>query len=119
MVSYKKSMENFIFGFQSVLKSTLDTLSQVIEYKLFWGFIIGFIVSTVMHSILIIDNPKHIPLILLQDKSSSFQKIHKMQGDQYNQSFHVFCQAADKIKFSFGVTIFLLLIFFFVYILLV
>ena len=96
-------MDNFIFGLSAVLQGTIKTLSQVMEYELFWGFILGFFTSTIVHTLLIVEKPTDIPFILFRDQAIAFEHTHNMQGDKYNSSFHVFCDAVNKIKLTFGI----------------
>ena len=67
------------------------------------GSNLGFFTSTIVHTLLIVDKPTDIPFILFRDQAIAFEHIHNMQGDKYNNSFHVFCDAVNKIKLTFGI----------------
>ena len=95
-------MDNFIFGMQAVLNGTLVSVKQITQYQLFWGFSIGFLVSTIVHGFLISESPRQIPTILFQDKAVSFEKIHPRKEDEsFSSSFFLFSKTADKVKISF------------------
>lgn len=80
-------------------------LLLILHYELFWGFAVGFLVSTVVHGFLITDSPRAVLTILLHDKAKSFTKLHKI-GDngQYNDSFCTFSAQTRKMKTVFAIT---------------
>lgn len=99
-------MKNFIFGIQAIIHGLGDMLAQVAQYQMFWGFAIGFFVSTVMHGFLITEHPKQIPTMFLLDTSKSFSKLHQQKTDgTYDVSYTQFLVRAQKIKFIFGLAI--------------
>lgn len=53
-------MENFIFGIGAIARSISFGIKAIIQNQLFWGFAIGFLVSTLIHSFLISDKLKNI-----------------------------------------------------------
>ncbi len=96
-------MDNFFFGLQSVSYGTIDMARQITKYQLFWGFTLGFVVSTVVHGFLLTDNPKDVPLMVLRDKATSFQKIHtREEGKPYKQSFHQYSKNVIQLKTMFA-----------------
>jgi len=96
-------MDNFFFGLQAVSSGGIDLLHRITAYKMFWGFALGFLVSTLLHGFLLTDNPKDLPDMLLKDKATSFQKIYPQdEKNVYHQSFQSYIQKVDKIKFVFA-----------------
>ena len=73
-VSFLIDMYNFIWGLQAVLREAKDTLMSVMDYPLFWGFAMGFLVSTIVHAFLMTDSPRQVPAVLFQDKSKELRK---------------------------------------------
>ncbi|MFH1537076.1 MAG: hypothetical protein ABID45_03750 [Patescibacteria group bacterium] len=106
-------MENLIFGIQAISKGMSFTIKSILQYQLFWGFAIGFLVSTLVHGFLISDNYKHIPIILFRNRAHSFQKIHKKQGEKghaFTASFDTFIKTVNKVRFVFALSFLLFMI---------
>ena len=96
-------LDNFFFGLQSVSHGAIDLARLITKFELFWGFTLGFIVSTLVHGVLMTDNPRDVPSMVLQDKATSFQKIYdRQEGDSYKQSFHSYSQNVNKMKLTFA-----------------
>jgi len=75
---------------------------QVAEYQLFWGFVLGFFVATLVYGFFITDHPKQVPTILFRDKSKSFEKFYQRQENKpYVKSFYDFSKKADRVKIAF------------------
>lgn len=109
-------MDNFFFGFQAVVSESIDLIRRITAYKLFWGFSLGFLVSTILHGFLLTDHPKQLATMLLKDKAVSYQKLHTQDGSQKykGESFQAYMKRVDKIKLVFllAVILFVLLILF-------
>lgn len=104
-------MDNFLHWLVAVYGGALMTIKQIVQYQLFWGFASGFFISTIVHGFLMSDNPRHIPSMLFDDKAVSFQKINARGEDQpYKASFFLFSKNVDKIKLTFGLGAFLLVV---------
>jgi len=96
-------MNNFIFGVDAVLFSMSTIIKSLIRYPLFWGFAVGFLVSTLVHGFLISGNPKHVPVILFNENSASFQKLHKQKKNGlYTNSYSDFLKIAERVKLVFS-----------------
>lgn len=92
-------MYNFIWGLQAVLREAKDTLMHVTDYPLFWGFAMGFLVSTIVHAFLMTDSPRQVPAVLFRDKSASFEKLYPPRDDgSYARSYASFSRMVDKTK---------------------
>ncbi|MDP3970211.1 MAG: hypothetical protein Q8P90_00765 [bacterium] len=101
-------MENFILGIQANARELSLMLKYFARFELFWGFAIGFFVSTIAHGFIISDNPKHIPTILFSDNAVSFEKLYKKDKEgSYLSSYSTFVKIVDKVKFIFSLSIFL------------
>ena len=107
MISYFY-MDNFFFGIQAVVTGVIDLVRRITAYQLFWGFSLGFLVSTILHGFLLSDHPKFLPDMLLKDNATSFQKIFSQDSKRtYNQSFQLYVKNVDKVKFVFALSFFL------------
>lgn len=101
-------MDNFFFGLQAVTSGAIDVVRRVATYKLFWGFSLGFLVSTILHGFLLTDHPMYLPDMILKDHATSFQKIFPPDKQHtYRQSFQLYVKNVDKIKFVFALSGFL------------
>lgn len=95
-------MDNFFLGLRAVLLESKDTLSRVMAYPLFWGFAMGFFTSTLVHAFLILDNPRQISNVLLNDKATSFQQLYPARADgTFAKSYADFSRMADRTKIVF------------------
>ncbi len=96
-------MDNFFFGLQGVSEGAIEMVRQIMKYQLFWGFVIGFGVSTLVHGFLMSDDPRNVPAMVFQDKATSFQKIYSRdEGAPYKKSFHAYSQDVTKMKVTFA-----------------
>jgi len=66
---------NFFYGLQNIAGNISQSARILIHNQLFVGFIAGFIVAAIMYLFIITENPHHVPTMLLNSKSDSFQKI--------------------------------------------
>jgi len=104
-------MNNFLEGMRAVFGGLTDLLLGVTNYPLFWGFSLGFLVSTLVHAFLMTDNPRQIPTVLFQDKSTSFEKLYPRKANgTYAKSYADFSKAAKRTKILFSTAFFLLLL---------
>ena len=102
-------MQNFLLGLKAVLGGARDTLSQIGSFPMFWGFAIGFLVSTVAHAFLITDRPSHVSTVLFADKSRGFEKLYPRKTDgTFGKSYADYSRMAERIKTSFLIAIFIM-----------
>lgn len=104
-------MNNFVLGMRAVFESVLLLLEQTTKYQVFWGFLIGFFVSTVFYGFLVTDRPRQVPSVLFEDKAKSFQRLYNRQdGQSYHRSFYEFSQRADRLKAVFLLAVLFLIL---------
>ena len=104
-------MDNFFYGLQALSVSLLETIRRAFAYQLFWGFVCGFGVSTIVHAYLFSDNPKAFASMVFQDKAKSFQKTYaKSETNKYTVSFSDYVKKVTKIKSSILISLILILI---------
>ena len=95
-------MDNFFFGLQGLLTSTIELLRILAVFQLFWGFVLGFLVSTVLHAFLISDNVKNVPFMMFTDKAKSFEKMYpRDENNPYQKSYADFSRNVDRMKTIF------------------
>ena len=93
------SADNFFFGVQANLAGVIDVFRVATQQKLFWGFVLGFVISSVIHAFLVAEHVRHIPTMMLSDASTSFQKLYPRQANApFDQSFCVYSQNVERIK---------------------
>lgn len=96
-------MNNFLEGIRAVFGGLMSLLVGVANYPLFWGFALGFFTSTLVHAFLMTDNPRQIPAVLFEDKSTSFEKLYPRKADgTYAKSYADFSQTAKRTKLLFS-----------------
>ncbi len=96
------SMDNFLGGIHAVMLGLRDTLSQVTNYPLFWGFAMGFLTSTIAHALLLSDHPRDIPRVLFQEKAASFEKLYApKEGETYAKSYSEYSKTVHRTKLLF------------------
>jgi len=105
-------MENFRLGIEAAAYNLSSLLHTIIQYQLFWGFAIGFLVSTLVHAFLMSDHPSHVPYILTHGTDESFEKIYGQEGDKDTHHYAIFTKMAGSIKwiFSFAILLFMTII---------
>lgn len=95
--------DNFFFGLQATSFSTIDLVRHVTKFELFWGFVLGFFVSTIAHGFMMTNSPINVPTMLFHDNATSFQKMYSRdEGNPYKQSFSAHAQDVKKMKTMFA-----------------
>jgi len=95
-------MNNFVLGMRALFESAGLLFSQVTKYQVFWGFLIGFLASTIVYGFLITDHPKQVASVLFEDKAKSFERLYKREENKsFNRSFYDFSRKADRLKAAF------------------
>ncbi|MEI6510817.1 MAG: hypothetical protein WCO25_02125 [Candidatus Uhrbacteria bacterium] len=101
-------MQNFFLGMRAVLGASWDTLRRIGDYPLFWGFAVGFLVSTIAHAFLMTDKPRQISTVLFEDKSKAFEKLYPRREDgSFSRSYSDYSKMADRTKTSVLLAIFI------------
>jgi hypothetical protein len=95
-------MVNMLFGLRALLGEVYGFFGQLTHYQLFWGFSMGFFVSTLIHGFLFVDHPRQVPSVLFQDPAVSFQALHRPDASGYQQSYYAFTRVAQKTKMIFA-----------------
>lgn len=111
-------MDNFFYGLQASVSGVVELLRVVAAYQLFWGFAIGFLVSTLLHAFLVSGNVREVPAMVFGDSAKSFEKLYPRDPNQpFHHSFYTYSENVKKIRgmlyFSalFLLTVFLTVIF--------
>lgn len=103
-------MENFIFGIQGVFLGFQGTLDVVTQYGGLVPFILGFVSSTLIHGFVIADDPRMVPMMVMNDAAVSFEKMNTLDGGHYQQSYSEHTNQVQKIKSLFRIAIGLLVL---------
>lgn len=97
-------MTNFSLGLHAIFSSLVLNLKELGQYRMLWGFAIGFFVSTIVYAFITTENPRNIPQMALQDKAIAFQAINKRaENASYDKSFVEFSKEVDNLKLTFGI----------------
>ena len=94
-------IDNFFFGVQAIFSGLVDTVRILFLYRMFWGFVLGILVSTILHAFLFAEKAKHIPAMVLNDTAVSFQKLYQKTDGSFDQSFAVYAKNVQHIKMTF------------------
>ena len=95
-------MDNFLGGFHAVILGLKDTLFQVADYPLFWGFSLGFLTSTIVHAFVVSEHPRDVPVMLFQEQSKSFEKLYATSSKgTYTKSYAEYSTMVRRIKILF------------------
>jgi hypothetical protein len=104
-------MDNFLGGFHAVILGLKDSLSQVTNYPLFWGFTLGFLTSTIVHAFLMSDHPKNLPTMLFTEQSKSFEALYaKSEDGTYAKSYSEYSKMVRHIKILSLIAVSLILV---------
>ena len=108
-------MSNFNLGVQAALYTVHDFLTSIAQYPLFWGFAVGFLISTLVHAFLMSDHPSHVPLMLTRAPAKSFAKIYNQSNTKrsvYADNYSVFerVAGASRLLFSLSLLMFMMII---------
>lgn len=95
-------MDNFLGGFHAVILGLMNTIAQVMDFPLFWGFATGFVTSTVVHAFLLSDHPRDVPTVLFQEKAKGFESLYApVKGSAYTKSYAEYSKTAHRTKLLF------------------
>lgn len=104
-------MDNFLGGFHAVILGLKDTLSQVTNYPLFWGFSLGFLTSTIVHAFLMSEHPRDVPKMLFQEQSKSFETLYApSETGTYTKSYAEYSKMVRRTKILFFIAASLVLL---------
>lgn len=103
MISYF-CMDNFFYGLQAVIVGAIDLIRRITTYKLFWGFSLGFLTSTILHGFLLSDQPRHVVAMVLKDPATSFQKVFPADAKKtFRHSYQAYVKRVGKMKLVFSI----------------
>lgn len=104
-------MENFIFGIQAIGRTLSLTLRSAAGLELFWGFTIGFLLTTVLIGVLTSSDPRQLSGMLAKQTADSFAETIKLDKQGvYQRSYSRYRRLALSVKFCFGLAFFLFLL---------
>ncbi len=96
------AMDNAVFAIQASERSLDLFFTSLVQYELFWGFLIGFVVASIIYGFIITENPKQMAAMLLYDKGESFEKLyHRNPDGSYEVSYSTHSSKVDKFKLKF------------------
>lgn len=68
-------MENFIFGLQNIGVNLVSLFGYLLANQLFWGFCIGFGVSTILHIVIVSGGVQNATRVLVSSAENSYPKV--------------------------------------------
>jgi|GEM_PF-1305776 len=109
-----KFIYNFIFGAYGIGRGIEDSILFLIHQPLLWGFAIGFLLASILHSLLICEHPKHYLHVIVSSNEKSFKTMcPPALNGSYKVSYFYYSKIANGIKifFSLSMLIFIFIIF--------
>jgi hypothetical protein len=95
-------MDNFLLGLEGIARGAYFTIVAVIKHPMAWGFAGGFLVSTIVHLIIVLDEPSNLRHILTKKAAAAFAHIHKDHPDKDDEKFYLqFEKDYNRIKILF------------------
>ena len=96
-------MDNFFFGLQAVLSGAVELLRSVADYPLFWGFALGFFISTLIHGFLLTEHPSDLSSMLFHNHEKGYAKVSDAKRKHtYPHSFEQYVQQSNQLKSVFA-----------------
>ena len=105
-------MANFTLGIQAALYNLQSVVYSALQFPLFWGFALGFLISTLVHAFLMSEHPAHVPIILMHKTHRSFEKIYGKEADPEggDLEYELFAKMAMVTKFVFALSVLVFLL---------
>ena len=95
-------MENIWFGLQNIFLNMGQVISVLIAQPALWGFVAGFGVSTIIHLLVVADNPQAAAQMVTQELTSSYMKLaHRKSDGTFGTSFSQFEKEYNRVRLIF------------------
>ncbi len=96
------AIENFALGLQGVMRSMGFAVRQLVQFQLFQGFLVGFILSTLLHTFIIREDFRKLPKYLTGDPSDHFvQEAERSEDGEYKTSYLQFKRLVYRTRLAF------------------
>ncbi len=105
-------LNNFFFGLQSLATNILEFGRQLSNYELFWGFSIGFLVSTMVHVFLLSEDRRYACGMILKKRLQSFE--HRYPPEERLNAPQLFEEHNERVTQLRSTFLLVLLLFVFV-----
>jgi hypothetical protein len=106
-------MENFIFGLQNSAYAIHHTILIIVRHQVVWGVALGIGIATLIHLLVSVEDPRHLPHMLTRSASASFDKLAPRNPDgTYQMSYSHFEHEYNRLRFVFysAVLVFLIIV---------
>jgi hypothetical protein len=102
---------NFLFGLQNIAINIQDSIEVLASHQVVWGFALGFAASTIVHLVVITDNPRELASIITKDAAQSYQQASETDdAGTYKQSYAAYQQQYGRVKSVFYATLLVFLV---------
>ncbi len=87
------------------------TISVLVHHQATIGFFLGFIVSTIIHLVIMSDNPGRIPHLVTKSLEDSYEHLNPLDPTHPDHKpLHQFKHEYHRVRFSvFGILLFILI----------
>ncbi|PJC37023.1 hypothetical protein CO046_02875 [Candidatus Peregrinibacteria bacterium CG_4_9_14_0_2_um_filter_53_11] len=92
-------MNNVLFGVQNVGHNISFTLTSLLNSRMVWGFALGFLISTIVHVLVITERPRTIPTMITRSLEESYKQLNP--GDTSHpehRSIHIFGHEYRRVR---------------------
>jgi len=104
-------MNNLLSALQANALNIKYTMIALFQHPLVEGFLLGIGASTIIHMVIVAEDPRTIPGILARKPHHAFSKIyHKTQDEVDEAVYNEFLKTYNRIHVLFYVTIILFLL---------
>lgn len=86
---------NFLYGLEAFLKSSWLLSLSMLKHPMALGFLLGFIVSTIVHLMILAEKPQHLRGMSMRSSEKAYQHLTENHGlekelDHFLKDHHKF-----------------------------
>jgi hypothetical protein len=95
-------MNNLLFALQNSWLNFAQTVGVFAANPGVWGFVLGFGASTIIHLLVVADNPRSVAHIITKDMSVSYNTLAERKSDgTYETSYSQFEKEYNRVRIIF------------------
>jgi hypothetical protein len=82
-------MNNLLAALQSVGVQLQNSIIGTFEHPTILGFLLGFLISTLVHLLIVVEDPRYLRAVLTKKPESAFTHIHKKNRDEVTEHLYL------------------------------
>lgn len=104
-------MSNLFSGLQADAINIKYTMIALFQHPLVEGFLLGIAASTIIHMVIVAEDPRTIPCLLARKPHHAFSKIYHKTQDQVDEAvYNEFLKTYKRVNLLFYITVILFLL---------